>query len=555
LVVIEAAGPSPYTVTIDQSDVAKTVTINDTNVTLQDLAGGTLTIGSGSGILEVDAGTFKLAGGTLAAGSISIASAGTFISQGTYTLSENIVSNGLIETSGGTLNITGPITGAGKLQIDSGATLELGSATAENILFNNNVANIFGTLVLDHALTYSGQISNFFGTSSTHSDVIYLKDISFDSGTTWAFYSNGVNLGGTLTIFETANGITNAIDSIVFANGTYATANFKLASDGSGGMLIADPIADSGPITIDSGAVFEITSANSCSVTFHSATGVLILDHSTEFTGTIFGFSGDGTMTGSDLIDLRDISFSSLAQASYADGVLTVSDGLHTAHVTFDGSYQLANFKFVDDGQGGTTVYDPPVTSDTASATDGSTTSASADTITTDGATPLNDTVASFKSDIKSIAQSFSDQIRDILNTDHDGHGNAGGTVVTDALGETVAKSAQGADHSTTDAKPGLEAWNASTWAGSAHETVTGNGNHDSFVFKPNLGHDTTGVLSSASDSLSADHKLPDEVQHLLDNWHHDVATNTVLTPDANTVLHDLLKDQLTNQHNGFHFV
>jgi len=43
--------------------------------------------------------------------------------------------------------------------------------------------------------------------------------------------------------------------------------------------------------------------------------------------------------------------------------VLTISDGAHTAHLQFDGSYQLENFKFADDGspQHGTIVYDPPV--------------------------------------------------------------------------------------------------------------------------------------------------------------------------------------------------
>ena len=46
-----------------------------------------------------------------------------------------------------------------------------------------------------------------------------------------------------------------------------------------------------------------------------------------------------------------------------ANGVLTVTDGSgDTAKLSFNGSYSLANFKFANDGSGGTIVYDPPVT-------------------------------------------------------------------------------------------------------------------------------------------------------------------------------------------------
>ena len=47
---------------------------------------------------------------------------------------------------------------------------------------------------------------------------------------------------------------------------------------------------------------------------------------------------------------------------SYANGVLTVTDGTNTDALDFNGSYVLANFKFASDGNGGTIVYDPPAT-------------------------------------------------------------------------------------------------------------------------------------------------------------------------------------------------
>jgi len=323
-------------------------------------------------------------------------------------------------------------------------------------------------------------------------------------------------------------------------------------------------VSGSGSAIIDGSAVLEFSGADSSSVIFHSATGELILDHSADFTGTISGFSGDGTLTGSDLIDLRDINFSSLEQSSYTHGVLTVSDGTHTANLDFNGDYQLANFKFVDDGQGGTTVYDPPVTGGSAPTTGDITKyapadTATTDTIATDRATFLKDTVANFKSDADKIAQSFSDQMQHILNTAHDGHGNTADS--TDALSAAGTKSAQSLQASMADAKSGFESWkdtasdHNSTWGTLANGMLKGNSGNDAFVFKPNLGHDTSGNFNPAHDSISADHTLATDFQHLLDTWRHDVPTNAAITAEAHTVLHDVFKNQLLQHVSDFHFV
>ena len=118
--------------------------------------------------------------------------------------------------------------------------------------------------------------------------------------------------------------------------------------------------------TISTGANLEFFGADSGSVTFQGSTGTMTLHNSAVFSGTIFNFTGDGTLSGSDHIDLTDININNLQQPSFTNGVLTVSDGAHTANLQFNGSYQLANFKFADDGspQHGTIVYDPPVSSD-----------------------------------------------------------------------------------------------------------------------------------------------------------------------------------------------
>jgi hypothetical protein len=120
------------------------------------------------------------------------------------------------------------------LAIYSGGTLELQGASSDNVLFVNNT-EISGTLVLDNATAFTGQISGFTGTSA-QSDAIDLKGIAFDLGTTWTYAENSAGTGGALTISEG----TTVVDTINFA-GSYTTANFTVQSDGNGGTLVTDP--------------------------------------------------------------------------------------------------------------------------------------------------------------------------------------------------------------------------------------------------------------------------------------------------------------------------
>ena len=127
-------------------------------------------------------------------------------------------------------------------------------------------------------------------------------------------------------------------------------------------LQITSPLSGpSGSATIGAGATLELGAANSSSVTFASSTGMLELDQPSTFNGVIFGFTGNGTLSGSDQIDLKGINFNTV-QDSYSNGVLTVTDGTHSAALDLNGSYVLANFSFASDGKGGTIVYDPPVT-------------------------------------------------------------------------------------------------------------------------------------------------------------------------------------------------
>jgi hypothetical protein len=177
--------------------------------------------------------------------------------------------------------------------------------------------------------------------------------------TVWSTDSNGnyvSNLigavSGTSTTLESYESIFNQDLNGDGTIGLYAAPGSTLQLD----QALAGP---SGSATIGAGATLELVNTDSASVTFQASTGTLRLDDPSTFSGDIFNFTGNGSLSGSDQIDLKGINYNSV-QDSYANGVLTVTDGTDSVELDFNGSYTLANFKFASDGSGGTIVYDPP---------------------------------------------------------------------------------------------------------------------------------------------------------------------------------------------------
>ena len=82
------------------------------------------------------------------------------------------------------------------------------------------------------------------------------------------------------------------------------------------------------------------------------------MDTPSTFNGQIIGFTGGGTLAGSDQIDLRGLNYKSLHSSFDAStGSLSVGDGSATANIRFQGHYSQDNFQFADDGNGGTLIY------------------------------------------------------------------------------------------------------------------------------------------------------------------------------------------------------
>ena len=146
-------------------------------------------------------------------------------------------------------------------------------------------------------------------------------------------------------------------DGVINSASTVIDVSGKLALD-LGNMSQA--------ATIAAGASLELTGAVSGSITFKAVTGTLILDKSTQFTGKIYGLSGDGNPNSSDILDLRDIAYGTGTKVSFSGdssgGVLTVTDAQnHAAHLTLVGDYTHSTFNLSSDGAGGTLVIDPPM--------------------------------------------------------------------------------------------------------------------------------------------------------------------------------------------------
>jgi hypothetical protein len=112
-------------------------------------------------------------------------------------------------------------------------------------------------------------------------------------------------------------------------------------------------------VIIADGDTNAIEGASAQSITFTGTTGTLKLDDALAFTGQISG------LTGSDALDLANISFGAKTTATFSGnangGTLTVTDGIHAAHIALLGDYLKSGWTLSSDGKGGTVLVDPPL--------------------------------------------------------------------------------------------------------------------------------------------------------------------------------------------------
>jgi len=170
---------------------------------------------------------------------------------------------------------------------------------------------------------------------------------------------------GAKASFATSGAVSLVAGQTVTASGslTLGGKDFAVANGGKletlGGLLtVKGAVTGSGQVTIKGGTLDFMSSFNQ-NVTFAGGAGTLELAKSRSYGGTIFGFS----KTGGTFLDLADIGFVSSAEATYSGtktgGVLTVTDGTHTARINLKGDYRSSTFVAASDGHGGTIIHDP----------------------------------------------------------------------------------------------------------------------------------------------------------------------------------------------------
>ena len=497
---------------------------------------------------------------------------------------------------------TGATDNTGAVLVNDGATLPL-SGTVDNTgtITLASTGDATNLLITDLTLQWGGQVvlsDNSHNVITGTSADVTLTNIDIT-------ISGAGHLGnGQLTLINAGTIIADGNNALVIDTGANVIANSgTLQSTGSGGLVIDGDVSNSGLLWADGGnltvhgnvsgagsaiidgsAVLEFTGTDSSSVIFHSSTGTLQLDHSSSFTGTISGFGGDGTLAGSDHVDLKDVNFNSLEPAHLdANGVLTVSDGVDVANLHLNGSYQLANFEFADDGEGGTLVYDPPIP-------DASTADADAGTAGAADSFAFKPHLAhDMANELKMLGDAgqidhafFRDFLNDLYHTNGQAWPAANNDLTTalqtalqQASKDHELNNAQQANNSLAhndgpnpltshgaDGAPGANG-NAAPFAatnltshdfGPNHDpSGLGTPGSDSFVFASNFGRHTIADSSPALDLSASNHASVDHIQEIVAASAHDLAAHIVTAAGApdQSALQTLTQDQLQHLANG----
>ncbi|QOZ80523.1 hypothetical protein XH83_20545 [Bradyrhizobium sp. CCBAU 53351] len=181
---------------------------------------------------------------------------------------------------------------------------------------------------------------------------------------------------GSLTVDAGAAIALGRESSFVVEGDTVNNGSIKLERSSGERSVAADfkgEVRGAGHFTIADRSVLEIRGAVSgqlvngsfsgITVSFETDVGTLVLDRSAQFHGLIGSSSPDRPLSAGNLIDLRDLAFTSTMSASVhydrSSNISTVDFSNGAGNVTLLFSGQDSNWTFASDGQGGTAVADP----------------------------------------------------------------------------------------------------------------------------------------------------------------------------------------------------
>ena len=259
------------------------------------------------------------------------------------------------------------------------------------------------------------------------------------SGYDVAFKANGADIYTVWATDSTGNYVSSVVISASGTSTALESIETTFHQDLNGDGTIGVPAATNP-------AIAALAGAQSGSTTFDGTT--LTLETASTMHSQMIGFTGDGTLQGSDQIDLRGMNYNSIHSGfDAAIGTLVVSDRSTTLYLQFLGHYSKDSFQFANDGSDGTLVYGssgqpPPPGADAAVQAAGSC-EISAATIGGQDTFVFaphfgNVTLTNFNSttDTIQISQTiFANMSALLAGTRDDGNGNA---VITDAAHDTI---------------------------------------------------------------------------------------------------------------------
>ncbi|MBB3285275.1 MULTISPECIES: VCBS domain-containing protein [unclassified Rhizobium] len=280
--------------------------------------------------------------------------------------------------------------------------VSVAALTADDFLFNKEVVthNAGDMVLADGALMpFSGTLDNTgsihlastgsetaleivqHGLTLTGGGTVILSDdthnVIFGSGdgVTLTNVDNTISgagqLGdGHLTLVNEGTIIANGSHALVIDSGAHAVSNTgTLEAIGTGGLDIHSDVVNNGVVWANGGNVnlegnvsgsgivlvsghagLEIGGSFNEAITLgKNAQATITIDHATAFTGTIAGIDGNDALRFGD-ISAATASFSYTENAAKTGGVLTVTDGTHTASVGLSGEYSANDFSLGHDG-------------------------------------------------------------------------------------------------------------------------------------------------------------------------------------------------------------
>ncbi|HXV00311.1 MAG TPA: hypothetical protein VG166_07425 [Caulobacteraceae bacterium] len=339
------------------------------------------TVANVGGIIKAENGSTVNIGGTIRGGTLETAGSGVILVAGGVLdgVAAPVVNDGAILIGAGkSLTTRGTIDNVDAISIFGGAAiLDLGSATT----FTGGGAIILGALNANAITATAGgaTLTNFDNTLSGAGSIT-ASVINDAAGVINATGALGVatssdagaitNAGlieataaGALSLLGTVRNsgtiqTTSAVSDVIvraLADGTGKLANSGVLEVNGGTMTLSTAVTGAGDAVIASGRLF-CRSSFSEDVTFTGAPvsgsqiSTLSLDQSQGYAATIVGF-----FAGAELI-LGDIDFVSGGEATFAGdttgGVLTVSDGTHTAKIHLAGDFTASVFTASADSEG-----------------------------------------------------------------------------------------------------------------------------------------------------------------------------------------------------------